>query len=75
MRIVRKANMRKHSVIIGSLTAIMAFGSLYLLFIQETPQLIRWYCEGQVRAYSTEIDVDSCIESHKNMFSLGTSNQ
>jgi hypothetical protein len=61
--------MRRHSFIIGSLTALMAFGGLYLLVSYKAPQIIRWYCQRQVDN-NIEISVDSCIETHKNIFGL-----
>ena len=60
--------MRKQNVIIGLSTAFLAFGTLYLLVIHETPQIVRWYCVGQ--PHNNDFEVDQCVESHPTLASL-----
>jgi len=56
------------------LVSAIAFLGLYLLLVQKAPEMVRWYCEGQVKA-GNALDIDSCIEAHKNMFFNNTSSQ
>ena len=66
--------MRTHSFFIGSLTAVIAFGILYLILCQNGPKILEIYCQKQVDN-NMEISVDSCIEAHKNLFIFEPSNQ
>ncbi len=54
--------------------SVIAFSGAYILICQNSPAILRAYCQKQVDN-NIEISVDSCIEAHKGLFIFSPTNQ